>query len=260
MTGWWQIKRRLLDWCDAQWERITARIPRLSRPWRVVRNLVCILLSVCLFWLLMGGEALTPEWAFRRAERQMRVGPSEILGTFEVATDRDYPDRTERYIVGETEGELLVCQIFGSWSSGYSARLSVWEKSETMTLALLADGGIPFPDDGKIVYFLGYTELPWAVRAELDLTAQDEEEDETEQWHVTAELENGCFVFPFENFYWRYTEALSGDWSSGVVETAYTLRLYDSQGKLLAERSWSYAQERRAVEERARRQEGLARY
>ena len=82
--------------------------------------------------------------------------------------------------------------------------------------------GIRATDDGETAYFLGYTELPGAVRAELDLTAQDEEEDEIEQWHVTAEMGNGCFVFPFENFYWRYTGALSGEWSSGVVEAAYT--------------------------------------
>ena len=87
MTGWWKIKRRLLDWCDAQWERITARIPRLSRPWRVVRNLVCILLSVCLFWLLMGGEALTPEWAFRPAAPHKRVGPAAIQGALEARRD-----------------------------------------------------------------------------------------------------------------------------------------------------------------------------
>ena len=117
-----------------------------------------------------------------------------------------------------------------------------------MTLAPLTDGGIRATDDGETAYFLGYTELPGAVRAELDLTAQDEEEDEIEQWHVTAEMGNGCFVFPFENFYWRYTGALSGEWSSGVVEAAYTLRLYDGQGELLEERRWSYAQARDALE------------
>lgn len=193
-------KERLLDGWDSLWEKLTSKIPRLPRPWRVARNLVCIVFGVYLIWLLLGGRALTPEWAFRREEQKQMVGPSEILGTFEVATNPDFPDRTERYIVGETEGELLVCQIFGSWSSGYSARLYVWEKSETMTLALLADGGTPFPDDGKTVYFLGYTELPGAVRAELDLTAQDEEEDEIEQWHVTAELENRCLYFPLKIF------------------------------------------------------------
>ena len=168
-------KERLLDGWDSLWEKLTSKIPRLPRPWRVALNLVCIPLAVWLLWLLMGGRALTPEWAFRREEQQQMVGPSEILGTFEVATNPDFPDRTERYIVGETEGELLVCQIFGNWSSGYSARLYVWEKSETMTLALLADGGVPFPEYGTTVYFLGYTELPGAVRAELDLNAQDEE-------------------------------------------------------------------------------------
>lgn len=207
-------KERLLDGWDSLWEKLTSKIPRLPRPWRVARNLVCIPLAVWLLWLLMGGRALTPEWAFRREEQQQMVGRRRSWGPLRWRRIRTSRTGRRRYIVGETEGELLVCQIFGNWSSGYSARLYVWEKSETMTLALLADGGVPFPEYGTTVYFLGYTELPGAVRAELDLTAQDEEEDEIEQWHVTAELENRCFVFPFENFYWRYTEALSGDWSS----------------------------------------------
>ena len=242
-----QKKERLLAAWWRLWDRVTAKIPRLSRPWRTARNLVCIVLAAYLIWLLLGGRALTAEWAFRRAERQMLVGPSEMLGTFEVATDPDDPDRTQRYLVGETEGAVLIGWVTGSWYSGYNARLDVWEKSETMTLVPMTDGGGALRDQGVSVYFLGHTELPGAVRAELDLTAQDEEEDEVEQWHVTAELENGCFVFPLENFYWRYTEALSGEWSSDVVETAYTVRLYSGQGEILDERGWSYAQAREEI-------------
>ena len=70
-------KERLLDGWDSLWEKLTSKIPRLPRPWRVARNLVCIPLAVWLLWLLMGGRALTPEWAFRREEQQQMVGPSE---------------------------------------------------------------------------------------------------------------------------------------------------------------------------------------
>lgn len=256
-----QGKERLLGWRDSLWEKLTSKIPRLPRPWRAARNLVCIVLAVYLIWLMLGGRPLTVQWAFRRAERQDMVGPSEILGAFE-AVRYSGDDYFRRFLVGETEEGLLICNISGNWYWGYTGYLDYWEKTGDITLVPVEENwGSMYPyDDNAMAYFLAVTELPGAVYAELDVTAQDEEEDEIEQWYVTAEMGNGCFVFPFENFYWRYTGALSGEWSSGVVEAAYTLRIYDSQGELLGQRSWSYAQERKAVEERARRQEGLARY
>ena len=50
-------KERLLDGWDSLWEKLTSKIPRLPRPWRVALNLVCIPLAVWLLWLLMGGRA-----------------------------------------------------------------------------------------------------------------------------------------------------------------------------------------------------------
>ena len=35
-------KERLLDGWDSLWEKLTSKIPRLPRPWRVALNLVCI--------------------------------------------------------------------------------------------------------------------------------------------------------------------------------------------------------------------------
>ena len=32
-------KERLLDGWDSLWEKLTSKIPRLPRPWRVARNL-----------------------------------------------------------------------------------------------------------------------------------------------------------------------------------------------------------------------------
>ena len=75
---------------------------------------------------------------------------------------------------------------------------------------------VPFPEYGTTVYFLGIYGVSWCGRAELDLTAQGRGRGQIEQWHVTAAGWRIDAVFPFENFYWRYTEALSGDWSSGV--------------------------------------------
>ena len=50
----------------------------LSRPQRIVRNLIRIPLAVLLVWPPAGGEALTPERAFRRAENFSMIGPSEL--------------------------------------------------------------------------------------------------------------------------------------------------------------------------------------
>ncbi len=74
-----RTRERLRTARDRLWDKVTAKIPRLSRPWRVVRNLLCIVLAVYLIWMLGGENALTPERAFRRAEQQAMVGPSEIM-------------------------------------------------------------------------------------------------------------------------------------------------------------------------------------
>lgn len=42
------------------WRKLAGRIPRLSRPWRLARNLACIVALVYLMWLLAGANAVTP--------------------------------------------------------------------------------------------------------------------------------------------------------------------------------------------------------
>ena len=107
-----QGKERMRAAWDRIWEKVTAKIPRLSRPWRVARNLACILLAVCLAWFFLGQPTIGDTWMFRRAEKQAMVGPSEILGTVRV-NERDY----SRMMVGETEeGIVLPCGCSGLWT------------------------------------------------------------------------------------------------------------------------------------------------
>ncbi len=241
------MSQRVRDCLWAAWDRISAwarrKIPRLSRPWRLARNIVVLVPAVYLMWMCAGGEPLTEEWAFRWAEQQALVGPSDILGTFEVTPDPDYP-ASERYMVGETEDGLLVGRVSGNWLEGCSARLTYWEKTGDITLVPLDQMAGGSPDDGETAYFLCRTSLPGAAYGELELECRDY--DLTGQWDVSAELQNGCFLFPCEDFYRRYTAALSGSMAggpAGETEAAYTLRVYDSRGELLGERSWSWAEE-----------------
>ena len=214
--------------------RLTARIPRLSRPWRAVRNVGCILLLVVMGWLLYGAQPLTDEWEFRRAERLAFVGPSEILGTIVQGTEQS----EERYMVAQTEDGVLVCRLqgIGLWQ-GYSG-ISYWEKTGDITF-------VPEPEDSSYgredeAFFLVFTALPGAARAELDLSGQEEKYDEVQHWELTAELENGYFLFSCEDVPIPYLKAWNGYNShTAITHAAYTVRVYDGQGGLLGEKSWS---------------------
>jgi len=59
-------------------EKQLRRIPRLPRRWRVVRNLVLSLLAAVFIWMA-AGSPLPLMAEFRRAERSLLVGPTEVL-------------------------------------------------------------------------------------------------------------------------------------------------------------------------------------
>ena len=63
----------------AFWKKLTARLPRLPRKWRIVRNLGAVALMLAALPALLDFPALTADAAFRQAERQFLMTPSELV-------------------------------------------------------------------------------------------------------------------------------------------------------------------------------------
>ena len=227
------------------WSKVTAKIPRLSRPWRVVRNLVCIVLAVYLIWLMLGGRPLTVQWAFRRAERQDMVGPSEIM-----LERREAGDVT---ILGETqEGYFL--GLFSRLSGGG------WRTDATLYIPRQTDVTLTVMDIlPGMHYGSGYVDLlllcddPAVSRGEAELTlagsgSLNGRRYDFDQTYTVEFLPEGEGVLSGR------VEARSeddGSWESrlervmlgGIYDNTVpvTIRLYDGGGALLLERSMEYA-------------------
>ncbi len=75
----------------------------LSRRAKVLRNLFLSGLVLGVLYILVGSPAFSAEQAFRRAERQSLVGPSEILA--ELPVKEDYFDSL--IVADDSEGELI---------------------------------------------------------------------------------------------------------------------------------------------------------
>jgi hypothetical protein len=143
------MKEKISDKLKNFTRRITSRIPRLSRPWRVVRNLVCIVLAAYLAWMFAGGYAVTAQGAFRQAEKKYMVGPSEIL----TQERGDYRGHRLTWMLGRTEdgyvsGWFQLCKRgWYSWDLHYYDRQDVTliplteneYGQETIDLVLLTD-------------------------------------------------------------------------------------------------------------------------
>lgn len=227
---------------------------RLSRGCQIGIFFAGIVAAACLFWVLMGARALTVDWAFRRAERQLLVGPSELLGSFEVKRSSD-SDYRSRYLVGKTDEGLVVGAVSGSWYQGYSVYVDYWAKTGDITLVPVnPNWGNIYPyDDDTLVHILAVADLPGAAYGELELTAQNEPDDPVDEWSMTAQVQDGYLLFCGEDI-WEYcVQAIAGSLVS-ATETAYDLRIYDSQGQLLGQRSWSLSQAREEWDAQARRE------
>lgn len=240
------------NWLQKKGEEV--KTFRLSRSWQVFLFLMAIVATAYLTWFLLGAKALTPEWAFRRAERQLLAGPSELLESFEVKRSSD-SDYQFRYLVGETDEGLVVGAVSGSWYQGYSVYADYWAKTGDITLVPVDQywGNVSPYDDDVLVYLLAVADLPGASYGELELTAQNEPDDPVDEWSMTAQVQDGYLLFCGEDI-WEYcVRAIAGSLVS-VTETAYDLRIYDSQGQLLGRRSWSLSQAKADWDAQVRRE------
>ncbi len=236
-----------------RWRRflspIASRIPRLSRPWRVVRNLVCIVLGVYLIWLLLGGNPLTKEWAFRREERLAMVGPSEIL--------LERPQSDTELVVGKTPEGYFLVQFFrqsvGSWVTA-ATRYLPRQADVTLTAADVRTRA-RFQEESVDLLLL--CDDPAVSRGEAELTLAGDgsvngRRYDFDQTYTVEFLPEGERVLAGR--LQPETDSDAG-WEGEVerfalawiysMEIPVTIRLYDGGGALLLERSIEYVFPRR---------------
>lgn len=222
----------------AEWERSRNKFPRLSRPWRVVRNMACIVIAVYLTWLFAGGPALTNTWLFRQAEQRAMVGPSEILGTISV-DDNSY----QQLMVGETKYGIVLLPLNEPHTVSSATRLYYAEKTGDITLLCVPYEEAFTTGNRMKVTVMVFTGLP-AVRAEVDLKLSYEyfEKD----YFLSGEVrEEGFFTMKLEQLdsgegregsaIWRFLDSFyQGRWYDYGPMLA-DVRLYDGDGNLLRE-------------------------
>lgn len=144
------------------WDKVTAKIPRMPRPWRAARNLVCIVFGVYLIWLLLGGHPLTKGWAFRQAERQAMVGPSEIL-----LERRENEDVT---ILGETQEGYFIGRFSRLSGGGWSTAATLYIQRQADVTLTVADVRPGIRYGSAYVDLLLLCDDPTVSRGEAEIT------------------------------------------------------------------------------------------
>lgn len=230
-------------------KKLLKRIPRLSRPRRIVRNLICCVLLLVLCWFVMGAEPFLPRWAFRVAERTRLTGPAEILDV--VRMERD--SGSNLYIaIGEDQWGY---SVFGPTRYAKpDIRYTFFYQEKQENVNLMIPDALVVPDEWPIILF---TQLP-AVRAEISFALGPEilnQQDlqETIPYCLEGEWqEEGYFLFRFSPdtedevqraaefrvmgslAYWSnaYNRDIAAERSDAYE---ITVRLWDSEGNLIYE-------------------------
>lgn len=108
------------------------RLPKLSRGWRIVRNLAVALVCLYALWARAGYPLPTLELEFRRLERENLLGRSEIQGILK-------ENNINRIVFGTQGDQVLV--------SRYNIRtLEYWPKEKSGATLFLASEFNPYPD------------------------------------------------------------------------------------------------------------------
>lgn len=125
-----------------QWNKAMVKLPHLTRKGKTIRNLVCVVLLAGLCYLLLGAPPLTARQAFRRAERQNLVGPSEIIAAVSLKK-LDLPEEVEHRETERFDREWTRMGFFAVGEQG--DRLSyVWKYGFTYFNQVEKEGEVTF--------------------------------------------------------------------------------------------------------------------
>lgn len=242
-------------WLKTRW----ARRPRLSRGWRIVRNLAVTAAALFVIWSMAGCPLPSAELEFRRLERRCMLPESELVFATPERYQSPYPVHSQDHTVTALDGMELTledCHFVGVTEElavvGRVKRGLLW--AETGSLQGYARDGRP------LLLPLGWRE--WETPRAYWITVEQgagggasytyhnvtplvllDVPEEARRAELSLELHVGEEDLPYETTCWNMG---GGVWLVGAARAgrpapdpwfggAYTLRLYDGAGTLLLE-------------------------
>ena len=216
------------------WQRLPAWV-------HAVTNLLGILLSLFLIYVMIGTPAFSVRNAFRRAEKANLVGPSEILAQIRT---KDTPDQ---HLVLAADDDSVTLFTFSRSNGG---ELVYIEKETDLTIAAAPDNTFYPLESAAVIPVVLFDNDPRAVRAEVDLALSAEWEGVSYEKTYTLSADrthDGCFIFTLQS---SSNSILGGEGmllqtllqvtGNSMADTAdlripATVRLYDEADNLLTE-------------------------
>ena len=169
-----------------RWQKLPMRL-------RAVTNLLGILLSLFLIYIMIGSPVFSVRDAYRRTEKANLVGPSEILAQVRIkGTPYDH------LVLAKGEDSVTLF----SFSRGKQGGELVYIETEgALTIAAAPDSTYYPLETRAVIPVVLFDNCPTAVRAEVDLTLSADWKDKPEQrtYILSADREyEGCFLFTIE--------------------------------------------------------------
>ena len=216
-------------------KKLLKRWQQLPAKFRACTNIALICLCVLLIYIFVGAPAMTPQEAFRRAEKAQLVGPAEILEDLHVG---GYP--YSRLILAD-DGDGVILFTYNRWNAAATDLLYV-EKAGDLTIAAAPDQTFYPKENHASVAIILFHEGSRAVRAELEfcLTADYEGETHEKTYSLQSLMTlDRCFLFSIET---HSQSALGAEGqlllqlqSANGSAIPATVRLFDQDDNLIRE-------------------------
>lgn len=243
---------RIPDFAEKRWDRVKklwARLPKLPRRWRIVRNLGLAAVLAVLVLTMLEWPALSPYRAFRRLEGAYLLTPSRLVLQVEQGNTTGYLSEGESWItVGSVE------------KYGDAAKPMNIDRNVSLLHQVLPKEGIVVvllpaknEDNGAVAAVWGAPEEAVSGTLELDLKDISSRHPwiyavpGLETFSAQAERrEDGWFIFQFvpHDYHGEGTScamesllAWGPYFSFEQTEQPYRLTLTDAQGNTAAEQS-----------------------
>lgn len=202
---------------------------RWSRKVKLAAWALILLLTAAFLFFCYNRPSLTPEMAFRRAEKQRLIGSAEIIASL----DFQYGNY-DHMMIGESEHGYTTFEYCG-WDDG---KLRYFPKSEGATLFCPEYSYYDENNEPYVLIFL-FPEKSAAPLAELTITISCD--GVTEAYHTEGQRQDGGFYIlplPYRELknqhYWLLQQALTGAYSeyvlTGTVEI--TVEYFDRTDQL----------------------------